>query len=71
MKMLPLEIKRINNTTSVAGINVNGETQAARAAYKAGAQAVADMLYDLVLAGDTKGIFELAMATRTKNFYES
>ena len=69
MKLREPIIKHINNVTEVEGKTINGETQAARAGFKAGAQEMARLVQERVKANDLRGLVELMSATQTKSFY--
>lgn len=69
MKLRPVKTKYINNVWDVEGISVNGERQAAKAGFKAGAEAMAEMVREKVEANDLRGLVELLAATKTNSFY--
>lgn len=69
MKLRPVRTKHTNNVWDVEGISVNGELQAAKAGFKAGAQAMAEMVHEKVAANDLRGLVELLAATKTNSFY--
>lgn len=70
MKLPDPQIKRINNVLSVGPYSSSNELNAAHLGYAHGAETVARMFRELVLANDMAGAFALAKATKTNSFYQ-
>ena len=72
MKLRQVNIKHVNNTSIVENVSVTGGdaiANASRAAFRAGAEEMANMVREKVEANDISGLVELLAATKTKSFY--
>lgn len=70
MKLPDPKIRMVNNVLQVGPYSGTNEVTSAHLGYKHGAETVARMFSELVLANDMAGAFALAKAVETNSFYQ-
>ena len=72
VKLRGVWMMRVNNVAIVENVSVTGGDEtanAAKVAFRAGAEEMAKMVSEKVKSGDMAGLVELLAATETKSFY--